>query len=145
MPRVWATKKGPLRCTTALFSGYWAVFASKSAVSQRSGANTTKIWRRKKRCYATLFWAKSVVAHRCCTSWPGGVFSQPWLTFPPQKKKNWDTKPGRGQTPKPALVCGGTNAKIGDNMSRSSWCLPWMGVGSPLLESCQLINQAPHV
>jgi hypothetical protein len=40
MLRVWATKKGPLRCATAPFSGFWAVFAAKSAVARRSGTNS---------------------------------------------------------------------------------------------------------
>jgi hypothetical protein len=31
--RVWAPKKGPLRCATAHFSGFWAIFAAKSAVA----------------------------------------------------------------------------------------------------------------
>jgi hypothetical protein len=54
-------KKGPLRCATAHFSGFWAIFAAKSAVAQRSGANTTGVARCFEGRYANISGPFSVV------------------------------------------------------------------------------------
>jgi hypothetical protein len=57
--RIWAAKKGPLRCATALFSGFWAVFVAKSAVEQHSGTNSTLTLQNFGAKKATLFGPKA--------------------------------------------------------------------------------------
>jgi hypothetical protein len=44
MLRMWATKKGPLRCATALLSSFLGVFAAKSAVAQRANTTGLVLW-----------------------------------------------------------------------------------------------------